>query len=83
MRIKKNVEKCNTNPVGKIIRVILSLSVIFFGIYNTNPVGFLGLFTLYTAISGRCGFSLRLNQSKYETKTDISEHIKIWSQKKD
>jgi hypothetical protein len=55
-----NEKVCNTNPIVKYIRIILSLAVIGLGIYFKNPLGVLGLFTLYTAISGNCGASFRL-----------------------
>jgi len=45
MNIKKNTEKCNTNPIGKYIRIALSLFVIGFGLYHKNPIGLLGFMT--------------------------------------
>lgn len=58
MENNASVEKCNRNPVRKIIRIILSLFVIGMGIYFKNPIGLLGLLTLYTAFSGNCGLKL-------------------------
>ncbi len=67
MKIKQNTEKCNTNPIGKYIRIALSLFVIGFGLYHKNPIGLLGFMTLYTAISGNCGFSVKLNKPKNDS----------------
>ena len=55
-------KKCNVNPVAKYIRIILSLAVIGLGIYYQNWLGVLGLFTLYTAITGKCTASLRFTR---------------------
>jgi len=55
-------KKCNVNPLAKYIRIILSLAVIGLGIYYQNWLGVLGLFTLYTAITGKCGASLRFTR---------------------
>ncbi|MGD2085679.1 MAG: DUF2892 domain-containing protein [Candidatus Aminicenantes bacterium] len=55
-------KKCNVNPVAKYIRIILSLAVIGLGIYQQNWLGVLGLFTLYTAITGKCSASLRFTR---------------------
>ena len=54
--------KCNVNPIAKYIRIVLSLLVIGLGIYFRNWVGVLGLFTLYTAITGKCGASFRFTR---------------------
>ena len=84
MKIKQNNgEKCNTNPTAKYIRITLSLFVIGLGIYYKNPIGLLGFMTLYTAISGKCGFSIKLNRSKYETKKNIVDNIEVWEPEKD
>jgi hypothetical protein len=63
-KMENNLEpkKCNTNPIGKYIRIALSLGVIGLGIYFKNWVGALGLFTLYTAITGNCGSSIRFTK---------------------
>jgi hypothetical protein len=55
-------KKCNVNPLAKYIRIILSLVVIGLGIYHQNWLGVLGLFTLYTAITGKCSASLRFTR---------------------
>jgi hypothetical protein len=55
-------KKCNVNPIAKYIRIVLSLLVIGLGIYYRNWLGVLGLFTLYTAITGTCGASLRFTR---------------------
>ncbi|MCP5046605.1 MAG: DUF2892 domain-containing protein [bacterium] len=57
-----NDKVCNRNPVVKYIRIALSLAVIGLGIYYQNPVGVLGLFTLYTAFTGNCGASFRFTR---------------------
>ena len=75
MKIKKNTEKCNTNPIGKYIRIALSLFVIGFGIYHKNPIGLLGLMTLYTAFTGNCGFSIKINKSKYDKDKAVIKDI--------
>lgn len=49
---------CNSNPIVKYIRIALSLGVIGLGIYYRNPIGLLGLMTLYTAFTGQCGASI-------------------------
>ena len=54
---------CNTNPILKYIRILLSLVVIGLGIYYRNWVGALGLLTLYTAITGKCGASLPIRRN--------------------
>ncbi|MCP5103620.1 MAG: DUF2892 domain-containing protein [bacterium] len=59
---QEELKKCNTNPVLKYIRIALSLLVIGLGIYFQNWVGILGLFTLYTAFTGKCGASLNINR---------------------
>lgn len=46
---------CNVNPIAKYIRIALSLGVIALGIIYRNPVGLLGLLTLFTALTGSCG----------------------------
>jgi hypothetical protein len=53
-------QTCNTNAntILKYIRIVLSLVVIGLGIYYRNWIGALGLLTLYTAFSGRCGAAL-------------------------
>ncbi len=48
-------KKCNSNPIAKYIRIFISLLIIGLGIYYRNPLGILGLFTLYTAFTGKCG----------------------------
>ncbi len=48
------LQKCNTNPVGKYLRIAASLIIIGIGIYTKNPLGVLGLYTLYTAFTGKC-----------------------------
>jgi len=75
MKDRKNTERCNTNPIGKIIRIILSLIIIGFGLYYKNPIGLLGFLTLYTAISGNCGFSVKFKRSKYDTKSNVINKI--------
>jgi hypothetical protein len=55
-------KKCNTNSIVKYIRIVLSLTVIGLGIYYENWVGALGLLTLYTALTGNCGASLRFTR---------------------
>jgi hypothetical protein len=55
-------KKCNVNPIVKYIRIILSLAVISLGIYYQNWLGVLGLFTLYTAITGKCSANLRFTR---------------------
>jgi len=55
-------KKCNRNPIAKYIRIVLSLAVIGLGIYYRNPVGILGLLTLFTAITGNCGSSIRFTR---------------------
>jgi len=55
-------KKCNANPIVKYIRIILSLAVIGLGIYYHNWLGVLGLFTLYTALTGKCSASLRFTR---------------------
>jgi hypothetical protein len=55
-------KKCNVNPIVKYIRIILSLAVIGLGIYHHNWLGILGLFTLYTALTGKCSASLRFTR---------------------
>ncbi len=82
MEKKKDVEKCNTNPIGKYTRIALSLFVIGFGLYYKNPIGLLGFLTLYTAISGNCGFSIKLNKSKHQNKSNMIKNIKIWEPEK-
>ena len=62
--IKTEGKKCNTNPVVKYIRIALSLGVIGLGVYYQNPVGVLGLMTLYTAITGNCGTSIKIGRGK-------------------
>ncbi|MCU0288290.1 MAG: DUF2892 domain-containing protein [Acidobacteria bacterium] len=62
MKIIKT-QTCNTNItkkdiILKYIRIILSLVVIGLGIYYRNWAGALGLLTLYTAFTGRCGSAL-------------------------
>ncbi|HLP45324.1 MAG TPA: DUF2892 domain-containing protein [Candidatus Kapabacteria bacterium] len=59
MKIIKT-ETCGTkkNNILKYIRIVLSLVVIGLGIYYRNWVGALGLLTLYTAFTGRCGSGL-------------------------
>jgi hypothetical protein len=52
-------KKCNVNPIAKYLRIILSLLVIGLGIYHQNWLGVLGLFTLYTAITGKCNTNFR------------------------
>lgn len=51
---------CNASPLLKYFRIALSLAVIGLGIYYRNPLGALGLLTLYTAFTGKCGASLSL-----------------------
>ncbi|MCX6579677.1 MAG: DUF2892 domain-containing protein [Candidatus Aminicenantes bacterium] len=53
-------QTCNTNTttILKYIRIVLSLVVIGLGIYYRNWIGALGLLTLYTAFTGRCGAAL-------------------------
>jgi hypothetical protein len=53
-------QTCNINPVAKYIRIAISLAIMGLGIYYQNPLGVLGLFTLYTAVTGNCGASIRL-----------------------
>jgi hypothetical protein len=55
-------KKCNVNPIAKYLRIILSLAVIGLGIYYQNWLGVLGLFTLSTAITGKCNASLRFTR---------------------
>ncbi len=54
---------CNTNPILKYIRIALSLVVIGLGIYYQSWVGALGLLTLYTAVTGKCGASLTIRRN--------------------
>ena len=61
---------CNTNPILKYIRIALSLLVIGLGIYFKNWVGVLGLLTLYTAFTGKCGASIPIRR---KTDYDIEE----------
>ncbi len=60
----EEIKKCNTNSIAKYIRIALSLLVIGLGIYYKNWVGALGLFTLYTAVSGKCHSSFRFTRRK-------------------
>jgi hypothetical protein len=58
-------QKCNTtNNIAKYIRIVLSLTIIALGIIYQNWVGILGLLTLYTAVTGTCGTSLRIPRRK-------------------
>jgi hypothetical protein len=56
------MKKCNTRPIAKYIRIVLSLVVIGLGIYYQNWLGALGLLTLYTAFTGKCGASLTIKR---------------------
>jgi hypothetical protein len=56
------LKKCNVNPLAKYLRILLSLVVIGLGIYYRNWLGILGLFTLYTAFTGKCGASFRFTR---------------------
>lgn len=58
---------CNRNSVMKYVRIGLSLAIIAIGIITKNWVGLLGLITLYTAFTGKCGASIKLPR-----KNDIS-----------
>jgi hypothetical protein len=58
-------KKCNVNSIAKYIRIALSLVVIGLGIYYRNWLGALGLLTLYTALTGKCGASLRIPRKKH------------------
>jgi hypothetical protein len=62
----EKLKTCKANPILKYIRIILSLVIIGLGIYYQNWVGALGLLTLYTAITGKCGASL-----SFKRKTDF------------
>ncbi|MEN8152913.1 MAG: YgaP-like transmembrane domain [Acidobacteriota bacterium] len=55
------MKKCNTNPLIKYIRIVLSLAVIGMGIYYKNWVGVLGIFTLISAFTGSCTFNVKIN----------------------
>ncbi len=68
IKVKRSVKgkSCNTNPVIKWIRILISLSIIVLGIYYKNWFGILGLFTLYTAITGQCSLNMEVNSSKYD-----------------
>ena len=57
---------CNTNPVIKYIRVILSLLVIGLGIYYRNWVGVLGIFTLISAFTGGCALNVKIDRRSHE-----------------
>jgi hypothetical protein len=59
-----NTKKCNVNPIAKYIRIFLSLAIIGLGIYHQNWLGILGLLTLYTAITGKCGASPRFTRKR-------------------
>jgi len=56
------MKTCNTNSIAKYIRIALSLVVIGLGIYYQNWLGILGLFPLYTALTGKCGLSLSIKR---------------------
>lgn len=58
-------KKCNAKPLAKYIRIVLSLVVIGLGIYHRNWLGALGLFTLYTAITGKCSTNLRFTRKPF------------------
>ena len=67
MKIIKT-QTCNTNKtkkdtILKYIRILLSLIVIGLGIYYRNWLGALGLLTLYTAFTGRCGAGLSFKRN--------------------
>lgn len=55
-------KKCNTNPIVKYIRIVLSLTVIALGLYYRSWLGALGVITLISAFTGDCAFSLRFNR---------------------
>jgi len=67
--MNKNIS-CSTDKVGKWIRIALSLAIITAGIVLRNWIGLLGIIPLITALTGGCGFSLRLNRSIHETRRD-------------
>lgn len=60
-----NEQKSNLSQrIAKYIRIALSLAIIVLGIIYKNPVGILGLLTLYTAVTGTCGSFIRLPRRK-------------------
>jgi len=61
--IKTQTCNTNTNKILKYIRIGLSLVVIGLGIYYRNWIGALGLLTLYTAFTGRCGAALSFKRN--------------------
>lgn len=70
---KEKPKKCNANPVAKYVRIALSLAVIAMGIIYKNPVGLLGLMTLFTALKGNCGSYLRIGKPSLKLKLDDVE----------
>ena len=59
------MKACNTNPVIKYTRIIMSLAVIGMGIYYKNWVGVLGIFTLISAFTGGCAFNVKIDRSSH------------------
>ena len=46
--------KKNVGSVDKVIRVIVGLAIILWGIFDKNWLGLIGLVPLFTALSGFC-----------------------------
>ncbi len=67
-------KKCNTNPVVKYFRILLSLTVIGLGIYYKTWLGLIGIITLISAFTGDCALSLKFNRpTRYQFKLDDKE----------
>ncbi|MCK4766586.1 MAG: DUF2892 domain-containing protein [Candidatus Aminicenantes bacterium] len=54
--------KCNSNPIIKYIRILLSLALIGLGFYYKSWLGAVGVITLISAFTGECAFSLKFNR---------------------
>jgi hypothetical protein len=56
------MKKCNSNPVIKYIRILLSLVVIGLGIYYKSWLGVIGIFTFISAFTGTCPLTVTLDR---------------------
>jgi len=65
LKYNTGMKACNTNPLIKYIRIILSLAVMGLGIYYKNWVGVLGIFTLISAFTGDCAFNVRIDRRSH------------------
>jgi|GEM_PF-3576786 len=66
------MNKCNSNPVIKYIRIVFSLAVIVLGFVYQTWLGAIGIITLLSAFTGTCPIQYDFRRRSREAEETMS-----------